>query len=147
MLAGALTAAGDVVVGTRVALYLPGPDLHRIPWEQVQQATWNPDDELFRVSEVGDWGEQRPVHVLTVAEPGLLLELVRERVTATVVLQQHVPVRDGAGFFVIARRPADRGTELIWLVEFEEDLDPGDSEVRRLVAEALTRAKDEVGLD
>ncbi len=145
-LAGALTKSGDPVVGTRAALYLPGEELRRIPWEQVQQAEWDPDEEAFRVSEVGEWAEARPVHVLEISEPGRLLELVRERVTATVLLQRHVPVRDGVGFFVIARRPAVGSDELTWLVEFQEGLDPTAPEVRRLVTDAVARAKDEVGL-
>ena len=64
---------------------------HRIPWEQVEAADWDRDTDTFRLSEVGSWGDRRPVHTATLPEPGRLLELVRERVTASVVLQRHVP--------------------------------------------------------
>ena len=60
------------------------------------------------------WGEQRPEHAFAIDEPGRLLELVRERVTASVVLQRHVPVDGRRGVRVIARRApaADRPTLL-----------------------------------
>lgn len=146
VLAGAMTGTGEVVVGTRLALYLPGAPVRRIPWEQVHRADWSPDDQRFRVSEVGDWGEDRPVHEWTIAEPGLLLELVRERVTATVVLQRHVAVQGGRGFFVVARRPASGRGGLAWLVEFEEGLDPAAPGLAQEVEQALARARAEVDL-
>lgn len=135
--------AGDaVVVGTRDALYLPG---HRIPWEQVERADWDSDEELLTVVEVGSWGEVQPVHELRVEDEGRLLELVRERVTASVVLQRHVAVRGRRGVLVIARR-APRGDQPIrWVYEFEEGIDPDDPEVRRLAEAALARAREEIG--
>ena len=74
LLAWTESAAGDVVGGTRDALYVPAG---RVPWEQVEAADWDKDTSVLRVSEVGTWGEPRPEHLLTIEEPGLLLELVR----------------------------------------------------------------------
>ena len=96
------TGAGGAVAGTREALYLSGG--HRVPWEQVESADWDLEARTLTVSEVGSWGESRPVHALELDEPARLLQLVRERVTATVLLQRHVAVHDKAGVRVIARR-------------------------------------------
>ena len=104
-LASATSSGGVVVSGTRDSLLIG--EL-RIPWEQIENADWDPDTSLLRVAEVGTWGEQRPVHDLTLDEPGRLLELIRERVTASIVLQRHVPVRGRKGLFVIARRAPAR---------------------------------------
>ena len=91
VLASATTAEGTVLAGTRDAFYVvTDGDTRRVPWEQVEAAGWDRDTDTFRLSEVGSWGEQRPVHTATLDEPGRLLELVHERVTASVVLQRHV---------------------------------------------------------
>ena len=148
--------------GTRDALHLrldpsssgetvePPPSVEpvetRIPWEQVQAADWDQETSVLRVSEVGHWGERRPEHRLTLEEPGRLLELVRERVTASVVLQRHVQVRERRGVRVIARRAPRGDLPISWLLEYDEGVDPDDPEVRRLVERALEAARDEVGL-
>ena len=102
MLAWCHDADGRVVAGTRDALYLPRPaaeadETLRVPWEQVEAADWDADASVLRVSEVGTWGAPRPVHRLALVEPTLLLQLVRERVTSTVVLQRHVPIAGRRG--------------------------------------------------
>ena len=101
---------------------------------------------MLRVTEVGTWGERRPEHRFTIGEPGRLLELVRERVTASIVLQRHVSVDGRRGLRVIARR-APRGDRPVqWVYEYDEGVDPDDPEVRRLAAEALEAAVRDVGL-
>ncbi|MFC4783566.1 hypothetical protein ACT8ZV_03780 [Nocardioides sp. MAHUQ-72] len=135
--------AEGVVAGTRDALYVGD---RRLAWELVEAADWDRETSVLRVSEVGTWGEQRREHRFTLEEPGLLLELVRERVTASVVLQRHVPVQGRRGLRVIARR-APRGDQpLLWLYEYDAGVDPADPEVRRLAAEALEAARADVGL-
>jgi hypothetical protein len=142
-LASTTTADGTTVAGTRDALHVG--DL-RIPWEIVEKADWDSDSSTLTVTEVGTWGEVRPVHKLVVGDPGRLLELVRERVTASVVLQRHVPVHGRRGLFVIARR-APRGNQpLQWVYEFQEGVDPEDPAVRRAAEAALEQAQHEVGL-
>ncbi len=141
LLAWTTTADSIVIGGTRDALYLP----ERLPWEQVEAADWDSETSTFRVREVGSWGRPRMEHEFTLEEPGRLLQLVRERVTASVVLQRHVPIRGKRGVRVIARRAPGRHDELSWVYEFDEGVDPDDPEVRRLAAEALVSAREELG--
>lgn len=138
---------GSVVAGTRDALLLDVDGGTRIPWEEVQAADWDQDSETLRVTEVGTWGHVRAAHEFTVSEPGLLLELVRERVTASVVLQRHVPVRGRRGVRVIARRAPGRHDPLFWMFEFDEGVDPDDPEVRAAADAALAEMRGQVGLD
>ena len=144
LLAWARTTDGAVLAGTRDAVHLDGL---RLPWELVEAADWDRDTELFRVSEVVTWGEARREHVFAVTEPGRFLELVRERVTASVVLQRHVPVRGVAGLRVIARRAPRGDRPVAWYIDYDEGVDPGDPEVRSVTESALAAARGEVGQD
>jgi hypothetical protein len=141
LLAWTTAADGTVIGGTRDALYIPA----RLPWQQVEAAGWDSESATLRVREVGTWGQPHAEHTFTVQEPGRLLQLVRERVTASVVLQRHVPVRGSRGVRVIARRAPGRHEDLTWVYEFDEGVDPEDPEVRRIAAEALVAARQELG--
>lgn len=150
VLAAASSEDGTWALGTRDALVLlppgertPGPT--RIPWEDVQAADWSRDDDRLRVSEVGEYGRPRPVHELVLAEPGLLLQLVRERVTASVVVQRRVEVASGRGLTVVGRRPP-RGGDVTWAYELDPGVDPDDPEVRQAAEAGLRRAAEELGL-
>ncbi len=58
LLAWATTVDGQVVGGTRDALYVP----QRLPWELLEAADWDSETSELRVSEVGSWGAVRPEH-------------------------------------------------------------------------------------
>jgi hypothetical protein len=94
---------------------------------------------------VGEYGERRPVHEFVLDEPGKFLPLLRERVTASVVLQRRVVVRGKQGLFVVARRVPDTG-EITWAYELDPGVDPDDPEVRRLAELGLQAAAEELGL-
>ena len=142
VLAWAASETGPVA-GTRSALYLPGGG--RIPWEQVESADWDLESATLKVSEVGTWGEPRPAYSFVLTEPSRLLQLVRERVTATVVLQRHVPIRGSRGVRVIARRAATGDGGLTWLFEYDAGIDPNDPFVEHAAQEALAAARGEIG--
>ena len=142
VLAWASTDQG-VVGGTRDALYVPGG---RIPWEQVEAADWDNETSVLLVREVGSWGAARPEHRLTVEEPGRLLELVRERVTASVLLQRHVPVAGRLGVRVVARRAPSGDRGVSWFFEYDEGVDPDDPLVHEASQRALEAAQADVGL-
>ena len=141
VLAWTTTADGTVIGATRDAIYLPG----RLPWERVEAAGWDSETSMFRVREVGSWGEPQHEYAFAIEESRRLLQLVRERVTASVVLQRHVPVNGRRGVRVIARRAPGRHEETSWAYEFDEGVDPADPEVRRLAAEAMVIAREELG--
>ena len=148
LLAWAALADGGWVAGTREALYLPDV---RIPWEQVQAADWDPEQDRLRVSEVGTWGEPRPVHALQLPESATkdadrLLQLLRERVTASVLVTRHVPVTGRRGVRVVARRAPSGRSEVTWVCEYDEGVDPDDPFVRAAAETALTAAKSDVGM-
>lgn len=138
------TADGDVrriVGGTRDALYLP----ERLPWEQIATATWDKEAAALHVVEVGRFGQERAVHRLPLRAAERLLQLVRERVTASMALQRHVALGPDGGVRVLARRaPGGRG-EVSWFVDYDTAIDPTDPVVVARVRQALEAARDELG--
>jgi hypothetical protein len=122
-----------------------------VPWEQVQAADWDRDDGLLRVSEVGTWGEQRPEHVLAIPDAEAkdadrLLQLVRERVTASVLLSRHVPVTGRRGVRIVARRAPSGRSGITWIYEYDAGVDPDDPFVRAAAESALSAAQADVGI-
>ncbi len=150
VLAAAEARDGTWVVGTATSLVIVPAVAERpattIPWQRVQHADWDSEEERLRVTEVGEYGQVRPVHLLPLTDPQKLLRLVRERVTASVVLQRRVTVEGKRGFFVLARRAPTGSGDVEWAYEFDPDVDPQDPEVRRLADSALRAAAEEVGL-
>jgi hypothetical protein len=147
VLAATTAVDGTELAGTRDAFYVVSDGAtRRVPWEQVEAADWDRDTDVFRLSEVGSWGEQRSVHTATLTEPGRLPELVRERVTASVVLQRHVTVSGRRGLRVIARRAPSGKGRITWVYEYDEGVDPDDPVVREAAREALEVMRRDVGL-
>jgi len=143
LLAWATGPSGTVVGGTRDALYVDGA---RLAWETLEAAEWDSEEEVLSVREVGTWGQARPEHVLRLDDPARLLQLVRERVTASIVWQRHVPVRRTKGLRVIARCAPARREDVSWVFEFDEGIDPDDPVVRLTAERALDQARADVGL-
>lgn len=146
VLASCESTDGVALAGTRDAVYVGVDPVLRVPWEQVAAADWNRDEAVFRISLVGSWGEDTVVHSFALTEPGRFLQLVRERVTASIVLQRHVAIEGRQGVRVIGRRePRGRG-EIEWFFEYDEAVDPADPAVREASAAALAAARADVGL-
>ncbi len=149
LLAWAPVAGGRWVGGTRDALYLPDV---RLQWEEVEAADWDHDLGLLRVSEVGQWGRPRVEHALTLddstpTETDRLLQLVRERVTASVLLVRHVPITGKRGVRVVGRRAPSGRTPVAWIYEYDAGIDPQDPVVQAAAAAALATAQDDAGID
>lgn len=145
VLAAACAADGTWVLGTRSHLLLAGPGPARlVPWERVEDAQWDVEGSRLRVTEVAEYGSARPVHDLELEEPPRLLQLVRERVTASIVLERRSIVAGRRGVTVIGRRnPA--GGPLAWMHAYDPGLDPDDPAVRSVADRALREARSEVG--
>lgn len=141
--AGVLAAAesdAGLLEGTREALRWPG---QRLPWHEIETAEWDRDSQTLHVTEVGEYGHLRRSWSFRIPEPGRLLELVRERVTASVVLQRRAVVAGRRGVTVRGRRTPSG--QLRWTVSYDEGLDPADPAVALVSNEALAEARAEVG--
>lgn len=139
----AVTGSEEHAAGTREALYLPGG--RRVGWEHVEAADWDREAGLLTVTETASWGEPRPSHAVPLDDADRLLQLVRERVTATVLLQRHVPVQGKRGVRVIGRRAPGGERSVTWYLDYDEGLDPADPFVDHAAQEALAAARDEIG--
>ena len=140
---------GDWLVGTRDAFHVVAPDgtvRSTLRWEQVQRADWDQDADTLRVERVEEYGHPVTASSYVLREPGLLLPLVRERVTASVLLQRRVEIQRRRGFSVIGRRsPGGRG-EVTWAFEFDAGVDPDDPAVMETAKAALRDAQESLGL-
>lgn len=145
VLAHAATTNGAIVGGTRDALYLPGRVPPRVPWEEIATAEWDTDDRVLRVVETGTYGEPLAEHRLALVDPDRLLSLVRERVTASIVLQRRVAVRGRLGVRIFGRRAPGVHGEISWFVDYDAGLEPADPEVAAIVDAALLAARGDVG--
>jgi len=147
--ADADTVPGDVWVGTRAALYIPaeGTTYRRIPWVGIDRADWNDTTQDLRVVELAAFGDVMPRSIGRLRAADRLLQLVRERVTATVVAVRTVPLRDGRGVRVVARRDPDGHGDLTWTAVLDPGLDPADPAVVDGAQQALAGVRAEVGLD
>ncbi len=147
VLATSREEAGDWHVATDQALHVAVDGRHqRIAWECVDRASWDRDSERLVVVEVADFGEPHPEHRLDLTEPGLLLEVVRERVTASVLLSRHVSVAGSRGLKVVARRAPTGGGDVIWSFWLDVGLQPDDPSVRAAVERGLAEAQSELGM-
>lgn len=151
MLAWANERSGWPVVASTAAIYLAPVesaaseaatgDHERVPYEQVAAATWEePALEIVTV------GPDRRRYVLRLDEPGLFPVIVRDRVTASIVVSEHVPLVGVAGARITARRPLVGPGEVSWNVVFDSGLDPGDPVLREAADEAITRLRATTGL-
>lgn len=134
-LAWAVTSHGDLVVATRPALHLP--DGSRRPWDLVVNAGW--DAPLLRVTVQDRPGGPNRELGLDLVAPGRLPAVVRERVTWSVVAEQHVELDGERGVRIVARRTEDGGVR--WAVLFDPGLDRSDPGVREAADAALARVR------
>ncbi len=150
VLAAAPAADGRWLLGTRRLLVVVDPATEtgavQLPWEQVEDAAWDQEAERLTVTAIGNYGEPRPAYAFEMDDPVLLLQLVRERVTASIVLQRWVAVRDKQGLTVIGRR-SPAGGPVSWMYAYDRGLDPEDPEVQGVARTALEQLQSEVGLE
>ncbi len=147
VLAWTLDGAREPVVASTSALYLPAPagaapgTHERLPYEQVAAASW--DDPTLEVVTVGP---RRRRYELRLDDPGQVPLTVRDRVTASIVLSEHVPLVGAAGARITARRPPGSAGEVSWNVVFDQGIDPSDPRLREAADEAITRLQATTGL-
>ncbi|GAB3652070.1 hypothetical protein GCM10027589_09280 [Actinocorallia lasiicapitis] len=143
-LAHAATRGGSHVVATGVALHLPDGDggYVRLPWETVLGASWQ--DSWLHVR--ADDGE----HHVRLDGAGSVPEVVQERVTATVVVNQRFTLPEG-GVRIVGRRPpkskpSPARDELLWTLVFDDGLDSADPGLRAHAEQLLEALRRQIGL-
>ena len=143
LLAWGVCDDGALVVATDRSLVLPeaGGATRAVRWESVAQASWQ--DDRLEVIESGGVGRGRRTTVLSVLRPGALPEALRERVTATIVVSEHVDLVGERGARITARR-SPGGSDLTWVVTFDTGLDPRDPALREAADAAVVRLKGQV---
>lgn len=135
------------LLGTRNALLVvrPGAETIRLAWEQVQAAEWDAEESTLTISEIGEYGRPRATYEFSFDNPARLLQLVRERVSASVVLQRSYRVHGRKGFTVIGRRAPEGRGPITWMHEYDAGVDPDALEVVAAAEQALERARADVG--
>ena len=142
VIAWGLDGHGEPVAVSTLALYLPSPSgVHdRLEFDRIASAGWAED--VMTVTMVGPAGRRHRVHL---PQPGQVPPAVRERVTASIALSEHVSLGPGAGARITARRPPG-GDELTWNVVFDPGLDPTDPELRSRAQSAIAQLRASTGL-
>lgn len=148
VLASAVGTDGSWLLGTRARLVLvdaAGAAVD-LPWEQVEDAGWDQETSRLQVREAGEFGRPRREWTPTVTdeEPRAFLQLLRERVTASIVVQRQVAVRGKRGVVVACRRNPTGGP-LHWTATFEPGVEPDDPEVHAAAEDLLARVRAELG--
>lgn len=144
-LAWALGTQGQWYVGTDRALHLTdGERFRKVVWEEIERADWQSEAGRLVVIEVASWGEPEARMEVTVEEPGRLLELLRERVTRSVVINMYAPVHGRRGLSVVGRRSPAADGQVTWSYLLAEGLDPDDPTVHEVAARTLSAAEAEL---
>ena len=142
----AARAQDDVwLVGTRDRLHAVGETSQSWPWEQVLRADWDDDEQRLELVPVSDFGTPLESREFVLDGAADLLALVRERVSASVVVQRRVQVSGKRGFQVFARRPP-RGGTITWAFEMDDGVDPDDPAVRAEMDRSLAEAQASLGV-
>jgi hypothetical protein len=143
---GVATATdGSTVVATNRAVFMPTQSgHHRIGWERVDRAGWDRAEATLWVLESAPLGARPHRWRVAIDDPGPVIDLVRERVNATVIVSQHVPLVGERGVRVVGRRPP--GTdELLWSVAVDPGIDVTDSGLRRMIEAAVDEVRRQLG--
>ena len=148
-LAAARSQEDAWLVGTRESLHVIGANGEvqlSLPWQRVQRADWDSEHETLRLDPVADFGEIVPRREFGLPDAGSLLALVRERVSASVVVQRRVELERRRGLTVIGRRSPTGQGPIAWAYELDEGVDPADPAVLSAADSALRDARESLGL-
>lgn len=132
---------GEYLVATDRALHLPGE--RRVGWEYVEHAEW--DGASLHVREIVPMGEPARTHRVRVRGPGTLPDIVRDRVTASIVVNQYEQLAGGYGVRIVGRRKP-RGDGVVWNLIFDAGIDPHDPEIRARAEQLLVEVQRQTGL-
>jgi hypothetical protein len=145
-LAWATDTAGEWYVGSNLALHLPGADdgPRRVSWELVERVDWARDTDRLAIVEIAEPDGPEQITVAQIDEPGRLLELIRERVTKSIVCSVYTRIHRSAGVSVVGRRSPSGQGPVRWTSVLSAGLDPRDPEVVELTEATLEQARREL---
>jgi hypothetical protein len=148
ILAAAELDGGGWAAGTREALYIPAGDgLRRLGWEAVERAEWDSDESVLHVWEATPFGTPMRRTDLRMEHPGRFGQLVRERISASILVQRHVPLAGNKGVRIIGRRnPAVHDADVHWSFVLDEGLQPDDPDLLNRAETALAALRTELGI-
>ena len=110
-------------------------------WVAILGASW--DAPLLEVTVWKLEGAQ--VERIVLPEAGVLPQVIRERITQSLLVQQHVTLRGKRGVRFLARR--DPATdEVSWQRVLDPGIDPTDPQIRAEIAQAQARLADIYGV-
>ncbi|NED99987.1 hypothetical protein [Phytoactinopolyspora halotolerans] len=137
VLAHAEGADGRIVATQRRLIWPSGS----IAWHEIERASWDSDEQRLRIEPVvrkrrGD------AHLIPLTDPGRLVDVVRELVTASVVITRHVAIDGRRGVQVTGRRKSDG--DLVWNAVVDPGLDPDDEHTRPRLETAVAAVRREV---
>jgi hypothetical protein len=140
VLAWADDGAGRLIVASQAGLHLQRtPPLYsRIGWEQIERATYDSGTLAVTLVPQLDSATLR----VPVGDARDLPVVVRDRVTASVLVDRFVPLDGDAGVRIVGRRAADG------VVTWRTDVDPGlagRADIDDVVKGALADVRGEVG--
>jgi len=135
---------GRYLVATEAGLILQRApsEYGRIGWEQIEQASFR-DGHVYL--EVDEGAPQTTSLAIPALDDIQLPIVVRDRVTASIVVNQHVPIDGKLGVRVVARRrPGD--DRLVWRYWPDPKLEV-DSRIEGLAEAAVSDVRAATGLD
>lgn len=145
VLASASATDGAYVIATDLGLWLPEGRAHRrISWESIDRAMWHRETAQLTVVESTPLGRPSLRHTIHLADPGRLVDVVRDLVNATVVISRHVPLHGEHGVRVVGRRRPG-GDRVAWTVSVDQGIDVTDPQTQNLIDSAVAEVRAEVG--
>jgi hypothetical protein len=139
-LAWAATEPAGWLVATQQRFICPTVEVD-VPWQEVLGASWEPP-----VLEVKLW---RPAAAateqITLPDAGVLPQVVRERIEASLVIQQHVTISGSKGARFLARRDP-LTDDVTWQTVLDPGLRADDPMVRARIDDALATLRDAYGV-
>jgi len=145
VLAWATDDAGRHIVATDLGLVLQRhpPGYERLNWDAIERASLDEGVLALRlVSANGGAGESLAIPL---GDQRDLAVALRDRLTASIVLNQHFPLRGRRGVRIVARRSPETG-DLSWSWLLDTGLDP-DDDLTTEAQDILERVRRESGIE
>ena len=128
-----------IVVATDRALYFASEsEPVRLSWPEITRAGW--EDPWLTIETVS--GENITLHL---SPAGELPPVVRDRVTASVLIRERVQLDVGGSVVCVGRR-APLSDTITWLLEFDSETDSQDPEIRASADRALGELRATLGV-